>query len=159
METVFMFFNRFFTREWAVFFTSWLPFVELRGAIPLGISLGINPFKVFWLGVAGNAVPVIPLLLLLDPVRRYLRKNFQIMERFFNWLYSRTIRRSERVQKYGALGLIFFTAIPFPTTGAWTASFAAIIFKIKFRYAFPAIILGIFLAGIIVTLTSVSVFY
>lgn len=157
MRDVFIWFNQYFSRDWAVFFTSWLPFIELRGAIPLGISLGISPVKVFLLGVIGNAVPVIPLLFLLNPVREFLITHSRLMARFFTWLYERTIRKSDKVEKYGALGLILFTAVPFPTTGAWTASLAAVIFKIKFKYAFPAIMLGIVLAGIIVTLTSITV--
>lgn len=150
-------FQQYFTREWAVFFIAWLPFFELRGAIPLAVSLGIKPVYAFWLGVIGNTVPVIPLLFLLEPVRKFLIRKSKIMARFFDWLYERTIRRSDNIDKYGSLGLILFTAIPFPTTGAWTASFAAVIFKIKFKYAFPAILAGIVIAGIVVTLTSMAV--
>ncbi len=157
MDAIFSWFNQFLTQEWAVFLTAWLPFIELRGAIPLGISLGIDPMRVFLLSIAGNAVPVIPLLLLLNPVRDFLIANSPLMKRFFNWLYERTIRKSDKVDKYGALGLILFTAIPFPTTGAWTACLAAVIFKIKFTYALVAILTGIILAGVIVTLTSITV--
>lgn len=158
MSSVFDWFSTFFSQEWAVFFTAWLPFIELRGAIPLAISLGIEPLTAFWIGVAGNAVPVIPLLLLLEPVRVFLIRNSRLMARFFDWLYARTIRKSDQVDKYGALGLILFTAIPFPTTGAWTASLAAVVFKIKFRYALPAILAGVIIAGVVVTLTSVAIF-
>lgn len=155
--TLFNWLNQFLSKEVAVFFTAWLPLIELRGAIPLAISLGINPITAFWLGVVGNAIPVIPLLLLLKPVREYLTSRFIFIEKFFNWLDKRTLKKSDKVDKYGALGLILFTAIPLPTTGAWTASLAAILFKIKFRYAFPAIMVGIILAGIIVTLTSMAI--
>ncbi len=157
METIFSWFNQFFTERWAVFFTAWLPFIELRGAIPLGISMGIKPLQVFLISMAGNAIPVIPLLLLLNPVRDFLIRNSKLMAGFFDWLYERTIRKSDKVDKYGAAGLILFTAIPFPTTGAWTASLAAVIFKIKFKYALPAILAGIVLAGIVVTITSITI--
>lgn len=150
--------NRYLSRELAVFLTAWLPFIELRGAIPLAVSLGIKPLDAFFLGVAGNTLSVIPLLLLLKPVREILIRKSQLMARFFDWLHARTIRKSDNVEKYGALGLILFTAVPLPTTGAWTASLAAIIFKIKFKYAFPAITAGIIIAGIAVTLTSAAVF-
>ncbi|MFW5999707.1 MAG: COG2426 family protein, partial [Halanaerobiaceae bacterium] len=144
--------RHYLNREVAVFLTAWLPFIELRGAIPLAISLGITPLNAFLLGVAGNTLSVIPLLLLLNPVREFLIQNSRLMARFFDWLYERTIRKSDNVEKYGALGLILFTAVPLPTTGAWTASLAAIIFKIKFKYAFPAITMGVIIAGIAVTL-------
>lgn len=155
-NAVFQWFNHYFSREWAVFFTAWLPVVELRGAIPLAISLGIPPLKAFWLSVIGNIIPVIPLLLLLQPLREFLCKHFALVERFFAWLDRRTVKKSGYIDKYGALGLVLFTAIPLPTTGAWTASFAAIIFKIRFRYAFPAILAGILLAGIIMLVLSLT---
>lgn len=152
---IFNWLRQYFSREWAVFLTSWLPFIELRGAIPLAITLGISPVKAFVLGVTGNIIPVIPLLFLLRPVREFLIINFSLMERFFKFIETRTISKSDKVDKYGALGLILFTAVPLPTTGAWTACLAAFLFQIKFRYAFPAIISGIIIAGIVVTITSV----
>jgi uncharacterized membrane protein len=57
------------------------------------------------------------------------------------------------MEKYGALGLIPFVAIPLPVTGAWTACAVAFVFGIRFRYAFGAILAGVMLAGIIVTLS------
>lgn len=148
--------NQYLSREWAVFFTASLPIVELRGAIPLAIALGISPWKAYFLSVAGNTLPVIPLLLYLRPIRLFLINNFSFMESFFGWLDRRTINKSDQIEKYGAVALILFTAIPLPTTGAWTASLAALLFKIKFRYAFPAIIIGILLAGIIMTILSLT---
>jgi uncharacterized membrane protein len=155
-SVVFQWFNHFFSREWAVFFTACLPIVELRGAIPLAISLGIPPLQAFLLGVIGNAFPVIPLLFFLSPIRKYCIDHSLLMEHFFNWLDKRTLRYSDRIDKYGALALILFTAIPFPTTGAWTASFAALLFKIKFRHALFAILTGIILAGFIVLILSLT---
>lgn len=157
MESVFYFFSSRLSAEWAVFLTAMLPFIELRGAVPLGISLGIAPLKVFFLAVCGNIIPIVPLLFLLDPVREFLIKRSKIMHKFFEWLYNRTIRKSSNVEKYGALGLILFTAVPFPTTGAWTASLAAVIFKIKFSYSFFSISTGVLAAGIAVTLMSLAV--
>jgi uncharacterized membrane protein len=55
------------------------------------------------------------------------------------------------VQKYEALGLVIFVAIPLPITGAWSGVIAASLFKIRFRYAFISIVCGIICAGLIVT--------
>ena len=156
METVFLWLRTYLSKEWAVFFIAWLPFVELRLAIPLGISLGINPWLAFFLGFSGNIMPVVPLLFFLKPVRIFLQNKSVLLSRFFAWLDQRTYKKSDKVYKYGALGLIFFTAVPLPTTGAWTASLAAMLFKIKFIYAFPAIIAGVLIAAIVVTLTSIT---
>ncbi len=155
METIYEWLRIYLSPELSVFFIAWLPFVELRLAIPLGIYQGINPLNVFLLAITGNIIPVIPLLFFLSPIRKFLREKSRLMSRFFTWLDKRTYKKSDKVEKYGALGLIFFTAVPLPTTGAWTASLAAMLFKIKFVYAFPAIVSGIIIAGIVVTLLSV----
>ncbi len=158
MEVMIEFIKHYFSKELTVFLTAMLPFVELRGSVPLGISLGLNPYNVLFLSIIGNIIPIFPLLLILNPVREYLIKHFKIMEKFFDWLYKRTLKKSDKVEKYGAIGLILFTAIPFPTTGAWTASIAAVIFKIKFKNALLAIIAGVIFAGIVVTFTSHLIF-
>jgi uncharacterized membrane protein len=63
------------------------------------------------------------------------------------------------MEKYGALGLIPFVAIPLPVTGAWTACAVAFVFGIRFRYAFVAILAGVIIAGIIVTLSCMGVLF
>lgn len=153
---LFHLFNQYFSKELAVLIVSALPIVELRGAIPLAISLGFSPGKAYFLAVLGNIIPIIPLLLFLVPARDFLKRKFRIMEVFFESLELRTLKKSERIEKYGAIALILFTAIPFPTTGAWTASLAAVLFKIKFKYAFPAIVSGVLIAGIVMIIISVS---
>ena len=152
---IFFWFREYFTGTWAVFLTAMLPVAELRLAVPLGISLGLHPLKVFILAVLGNMLPVFPLLYLLHPVRKFLRNRSVLMDRFFSWLEGRTYKKRERIDKYGALGLIFFTAIPLPTTGAWTACLAAVLFKIDFKYAFLAILTGVIVAGIAVTTVAI----
>ncbi|MFH1269676.1 MAG: small multi-drug export protein [Candidatus Omnitrophota bacterium] len=137
-------------KEYIVMLVGALPISELRGAIPLALSLGMPLNKAFWLSVAGNIIPVIPALFLLEPVSNRLRR-FKIWSRFFDWLFERTKRRADTVQKYEALGLALFVAIPLPVTGAWTGIVAASLFKIRFRYAFIAIVSGVFVAGLIVS--------
>ncbi len=138
-----------FNKEIAVAFLAAMPVSELRGAIPLGLAMGFSPLKTYLLAFCGNILPVIPLLFLLQPVTDKLRR-IDIFERFFNWLFERTRRKATLVEKFEAFGLILFVAIPLPVTGAWTGCVAATLFKIRFRYAFPAIAVGVCLAGFIV---------
>ncbi len=141
----------------AVFLVAMLPIFELRGAIPLGYALGMsNPLQIYLLAVAGNFVPVLPILLLLGPGERTLRR-FSWLDRFFEWLFNRTVSRSALIKKYESLGLILFVAIPAPMTGAWTGSIAAYLFKLPLRMAIPCIILGILIAGVVVSLVSQGV--
>ncbi|MFH1888875.1 MAG: small multi-drug export protein [Candidatus Omnitrophota bacterium] len=137
-------------KEYIVLLVGALPVSELRGAIPLALSFGMPLGKAFWLSVTGNIIPVLPALFLLEPVSNRLRR-FKVWSRFFDWLFERTKRKADTVQKYEALGLALFVAIPLPVTGAWTGIVAASLFKIRFRYAFIAIISGVLVAGLIVS--------
>lgn len=136
-------------KEYLVMIVGALPISELRGAIPLALSFGMPLGKAFWLSVIGNSIPVAPALFLLEPVSNRLRR-FKIWSRFFDWVFERTQKNSDVIQKYEALGLAIFVAVPLPMTGAWSGIIAASLFKIKFRYAFIAITAGVVVAGLIV---------
>jgi uncharacterized membrane protein len=137
-------------KEYIVMLVGALPISELRGAIPLALSFGMPLGKAFWLSVIGNSIFVAPMLFLLEPVSNRLRR-FKIWSRFFDWLFERTKKKADTIQKYEALGLAIFVAIPLPMTGAWSGVVAASLFKIRFRYAFIAIITGVIGAGLIVS--------
>lgn len=58
------------------------------------------------------------------------------------------------VQKYRLPGLVILVAIPLPGTGAWTGALVAALLDIRLRHAFPAILLGVLIAGLLIlTLT------
>ena len=113
-------------------------------------------FPAYFFAVLGNIVPVIFLLLYLKPFSDFLCR-WHFLNIFFKWLFKRTYQYEEKIEKYGALFLLVFVAVPLPGTGAWTGSIAAFVFGIRFWYAFPAIVGGIIIAGIIVTLTSLGI--
>jgi uncharacterized membrane protein len=136
-------------KEYAVIMLGILPISELRGAIPLGLYYGMSLSKAFWLSVLANISFIAPALFLLEPVSNRLRK-FRLWSRFFDWVFERTKNKADVIQKYEALGLAIFVAIPLPMTGAWSGVIAASLFKIRFRYAFIAIVAGVFGAGLIV---------
>ncbi|NQT95709.1 MAG: small multi-drug export protein [Candidatus Omnitrophica bacterium] len=137
-------------KELTTFILAMMPVSELRGAIPFGLSTGLALRNVLFLSIVGNLIPVIPILFLLQPVSGYLRR-FWIFKKFFDWLFERTRRRAELVEKYETLGLMLFVAIPLPITGAWTGCVAASLFKVRLRYALLAITLGVLIAAFIVT--------
>jgi uncharacterized membrane protein len=134
------------------------PFFEARYAIPVAIALyGFDPMQAFLLGVVGNILPVIPLLLFLEPVSDALSRHSSIFKRFFDWVFTRTRAHSERFERWGALALYLFVAMPIPVTGAWSGCAAAFIFGIRFRYALPAIAVGIVTAALITTIPTIGV--
>jgi uncharacterized membrane protein len=65
--------------------------------------------------------------------------------------------KSDRIEKYEFWGLVFFVGIPLPGTGAWTGSLIAALLGIRFRKAFPAIVLGVFLAAFLMSVLSYTV--
>jgi len=157
-QEIIKFLNRLFAPELVTVIVAALPISELRGSIPL--ALGVFHFsigKAYFLSIIGNLIPVIPLLLFLESLSKWLSMRFNWAEKFFSWLFARTKKRSKLVEKYGAIGLIFFVAIPLPVTGAWTGCVAAFLFGIRRVWATLCIGNGVLIAGIIVTLASVGV--
>ena len=65
-------------------------------------------------------------------------------------------RHSKKFKTYRDFALVTLTAIPFPFTGAYTASLCAFIFNIPPRKAFSLILIGVIIASIIVTIISLS---
>ncbi len=145
-------------KEVVVLSMAMLPILELRGAIPWAVKYApsLSLASIYAYAVIGNFIPVIPLLLLLEPASNLLRK-LSLFDRFFNWLFTRTRKRGRIVERYEALGLALFVAIPLPVTGAWTGAVAAFIFGIRLRYAVISILAGIMTAGAVVILACKGV--
>lgn len=147
----------FLPTELIVVVISAMPILELRGGIPFAILAGLSYGEALFYGILGNLLPIIPILILFRPLSTFLFR-FSLYKQFYDWLYSRTMSKSKNVEKYGALGLILFTAVPLPTTGAWTACLAAILFLIPFRAAVIAISIGVVISGIVVSVFINSIF-
>ena len=140
-----------------VAFVSMLPVVELRGAIPLGLGLGLSPLAAFTAALVGNLL-IVPLLLWLVPALVAWPERYPWFKKPWDRLEARLrLKGEDAVQRYGALGLLLFVAIPLPGSGAWTGSLIAVVLGIKKRYAWPAISLGVVIAGVLVTLAATGV--
>lgn len=152
-------------KEGVIVLISTLPIVELRGAVPVGHILWDVPSMpsvgqkaaasvvIYALSVAGNMVPVPLIIWLLGPMAEWLRR-FVWGRRLIDWLFARTRRKSASIEKYETLGLAIFVAIPLPVTGAWTGAMAAFLMGVKFRHAMWSILLGVMIAGVIMTTLS-----
>jgi len=139
--------------ELQIILLSAIPLTELRLTIPLAVALGISPLKSFFLACFGNFLPIIPLLLLLEPVSK-LVAGLPLINKFFVKLLEKTRAKGQKVEKNGALGLLLFVAVPFPGTGVYSGAILAFLFGIRFWYSFLALTLGMLLAGVAVTLAS-----
>ncbi len=137
--------------ELIVIFTSLLPVSELRGAIPLAIFKFKFPLlKAFILSIIGNTIPVIFLTFLLGRVERYLSK-IKFLNKIFNFLKIKALKREKIYEKYGIFGIYLFVAIPLPFTGAWTGCLLSYLLMLKPLKAFISIFFGIITAGIFVS--------
>lgn len=134
-----------------VILTAILPISELRGAIPLALfDYHFNWYYAFIFAVIGNLIPVPFILLLLDKLIPLLNK-LPLLDRLVPWYLKLTQRRGKVVERYERIGLALFVAIPLPITGAWTGSILAVMMGLRFRFAFVSVLVGVLLAGVIVT--------
>ncbi len=142
----------FLNNIYKIIFISLLPIAELRGGIPLGLSLGMNIFLVYLIAVLSNLL-VFPLVyIFLNSVHNILI-NFEFYNKTFEMFLKRVRKKvHKKIEKYGYLGLTLFVAIPLPITGAYTGTLAAWFFKMNWKKSFFAVALGVFIAGIIVSL-------
>ena len=147
-------FLEFLTVELTVLFTAALPIIELRGAIPVGIALGLTPLHALAISFVGSMIPVPFILFLIRPIFKWM-KGTSLLKGMAEKITLRSkSKNSHQIQKYGAWALIIIVAIPLPGTGVWSGSLAAALFDIRFKWAFPAILVGNFMAAMAVLFFS-----
>ncbi|MFW6138434.1 MAG: COG2426 family protein [Spirochaetota bacterium] len=133
---------------------SMLPIFELRGSIPVGIAVFKQPpLQVYTTAVVFNLIPVLPILLLLNPVRKVLGKT-RLFRGVFHFLDRKAHQNKKLVEKYQEYGLMLFVSIPLPVTGAWTGSLVAVLMGLNPAKSFLFISLGVFTAGVVVSLLT-----
>ena len=141
--------------ELCVLFCSMIPIIELRGAIPMGAVFGLPWWQAYMLSVIGNMLPVPIILLFVKAVITWMGKS---KVKFFNkvadFLNKRVEKRRAQIEKYSFWGVCLFVAVPLPVTGAWTGTLVAAMIDMKFWKALLSCLLGVMIAGVIVTLIS-----
>lgn len=149
----------FLSIEFTVMLTAALPIIELRGAIPVGLSLGLSPLHATVLSFIGSMIPVPFILFTIRPIFNYLKKA-RMFKNIVEKLTIRSINNNgSKIQKYGAWGLLIFVAIPLPGTGVWSGSLAAALLDMRFKWAFPAIFFGNLIAAVIIMTLSNGVMW
>ena len=141
-----------------VFVISMVPIVELRGAIPIAESLNLNIFLYYPIAIIGNMLPVPVIYLFARKVLEW-GKDKKVIGGFFTWCLKKGEKGGKKLRKKaGEKGifwaLLLFVGIPIPGTGAWTGTLAASFLNIDFKTSIKAVMLGVILAGIIMSLGS-----
>ena len=145
-------------KELGVFLCSMVPVIELRGAIPLGWATNIPWWLTYLLAVVGNMLPVPFILLLIRQVLTVMEKMpIKFVRAFAAWLRRKAEKNTDKIQRFGFWGLCFFIAIPLPVTGAWTGSLVAATIRMNFWRAMLSALLGVMIAGAVVTLICLGV--
>ena len=145
-------------KELGVFLCSMVPVIELRGAIPLGWATNIPWWLTYLLAVVGNMLPVPFILLLIRQVLTVMEKMpIKFVRAFAAWLRRKAEKNTDKIQRFGFWGLCFFIAIPLPVTGAWTGSLVAATIRMNFWRAMLSALLGVMIAGVVVTLICLGV--
>ncbi len=134
-----------------------LPVIELRGAIPIGISLGLTPLESAAMSYFGSLIPFPFVFFLVKPLFDKLRGN-RLFAHHINRLTDKSLKKGEKIQKYGFFGLILLVAIPLPGTGVWTGSMVASLLNIRLKNAFLAVVIGNLIACIIIMSLSNSIY-
>ena len=139
-----------------VFLVSMLPIIELRGAVPVGVGMGLPFFSTYLTAAVGNMIPVPFILMLVKPVLLFMQKI-----KIFNKIATFFLEKGKKAgakfgdAKYWALFL--FVAIPMPGTGAWTGSLAAALLDLDKGKSLAAVLRGVLTAGIIMGIASYGV--
>ena len=142
-----------------VFLVSMVPIVELRGAIPIGVGLGVPEILALIIAVIGNMIPV-PFIYKFS--RKLLelgsKSSWKWIKKFCDFCLKKGEKAGKKLMKRGGdsiyLGLFLFVGIPLPGTGAWTGALIASLFGIRMKYSLPTIFAGVLLAGAIMTFAS-----
>jgi uncharacterized membrane protein len=140
-----------------VFLISMVPLIELRGAIPYAVTIGLPIIPSIIVAVIGNMIPV-PFIFLF--ARRILEwgKDKPLIGKFFTWCLEKGEKGGEKLKAKAGKGLyialLLFVGIPVPGTGAWTGTLAASILNMDFKKSVLYVLAGVLLAGVIMLVLS-----
>ena len=120
----------------------------------MAIALGLDPWFTFFAAIVANTLVFFPVFFVL----RLCYDKFLFRIPLFGRYLDR-LRRTGKpiVEKYGFWGLFLFVAVPLPFSGAYTGTILAWLLDVEWKRAFPAVALGVVVAGVIVFLITMGV--
>ncbi len=131
-----------------------IPAIELRGSIPVGVARGFHPLWVFAVAVVANSLVIFPTFLVLDVAYDRWLSRWSVIRHQVHRVRAAGARYVER---YKLLGLTLFVAVPLPGTGAYSGVLLAWVLGMERRGAGLAIVAGVIIAGVVVTLIATGV--
>ena len=145
-------------KELILFIISMVPILELRGGLLAAgpAFLNIPMWRAIPVGIIGNLLPIPFIQLLIKNIFDWM-KGTKRLKPVVEKLEKKAMSQSANIEKYEFWGLVAFVGIPLPGTGAWTGALIAALLGIRFRKAFPAIVIGVCLAACIMTIISYGI--
>lgn len=151
----------------ATLIMSFVPLIELKGAIVFARGLEYSFFKALGISYVGSTLVFIPIYFLLRPILNLMKKIKWFnklalkVEKYFDDKASDTMEKRENKNGKIAsetllkqLGVFIFVAIPLPMTGVWTGTAIAVFLGLKFKDVILPVALGNLVAGIIISLLA-----
>ena len=145
------------TKYLSVFLISMVPLIELRGAIPVGVAMGLPLWQVYVIAIIGNMLPV-PFIFFF--ARKVLEwgADKPVIGKFFTFCLEKGHKGGAKLKATAGRGLpwalLLFVGIPLPGTGAWTGCLAATLLDLKFWPSVLAVLCGVMTAGLIMGAAS-----
>ena len=145
-------------KEFILFLISMVPILELRGGLLAAgpAFLNVELAKAVPISVMGNRVSMEVIHLLITKIFDWM-KGTKRLKPMVEKLEKKAMSKSDKIEKYEFWGLVLFVGIPLPGTGAWTGSLIAALLGIRFRKAFPAVVVGVCLAAFIMSVISYGI--
>ena len=144
-----------------VFLISMVPLIELRGAIPYSQAFGMPLWSSYVVAIVGNMLPV-PFIYLFARKVLIWGADKPIIGKFFTYCLDKGEKGGKKLQAKAGRGLfialLLFVGIPLPGTGAWTGTLAASLLDMEFKPTVLAVLSGVAIAGVIMTLVGTGVF-
>lgn len=141
-----------FPKELATFLIAVIPITELRVSIPLAYKIyGLSAFSAWLWSVLGTFFAMVLIVTILDPVANFLSRHIKFFDKFFQWLFEHTRKRTgSKMEKYGEWAIFILAATPIPLVGGMTGALAAFVFGIPLKKSLPLLFFGTMVSGGIV---------
>jgi len=149
-----------FTKYLIAFLISMVPLIELRGAVPYALAIGLPVLPAYIVCIIGNMLPV-PFIFFFARKVLVWGCDKPVIGKFFTFCLKKGEAGGEKLQQKAGGGLyialLLFVGIPLPGTGAWTGTLAASILDMDFKKSILSVMAGVILAGIIMGIASAGV--
>lgn len=153
----------FGSQSWlATLLISMFPIIELKGAIPVGMSTdfwgehALTSMQAFWFSLLGSCLVVPIVALIFTPIIKWM-KTTKIFKKLATAIENKVNKSSEKLSSSNKttflkmLGVFVFVAIPLPLTGVWTGTCIAVAIGLKVWQSVVSVVLGNIVAGLLVT--------